>query len=113
MPLHRIEVQSGKTHYVRFDRNDYSIPHTHVRRPLTLLAGDTEIRILDGANQIARHERAVDGPDRSFAGESPKSTKRTRTHPPATADRNARRSRSASMLGWTTTGRIGEVEWRK
>lgn len=60
IPLHRLEVESGKTHYVRFDRNDYSIPPTHVRRPLTLLAGDTEIRILDGANQIARHERSWD-----------------------------------------------------
>jgi transposase len=60
LPLHRIEVQSGKTHYVRFDRNDYSIPHTHVRRPLTLLAGDTEIRILEAANEIARHERSWD-----------------------------------------------------
>lgn len=60
MPLHRIEVQSGKTHYVRFDRNDYSIPHTHVQRPLTLMAGDTEIRILDAANEIARHERSWD-----------------------------------------------------
>ena len=25
-------VVSGKTPYVRFDRNSYSIPHTHVRR---------------------------------------------------------------------------------
>jgi transposase len=60
IPLHRLEVQSGKTHYVRFDRNDYSIPPTHVRRPLTLLASDTEIRILEGASQIARHERCWD-----------------------------------------------------
>lgn len=57
---HRAPVQSGKTHYVRFDRNDYSIPYTHVRRPLTLLAGDTEIRILEGATEIARHERSWD-----------------------------------------------------
>ena len=28
----------GETPSVRFDRNSYSIPHTHVRRPLTLLA---------------------------------------------------------------------------
>ena len=28
-------VRSGKTPYVRFDRNLYSIPHTHVRKPLT------------------------------------------------------------------------------
>lgn len=59
-PLHRLEVQSGKTHYVRFDRNDYSIPPTHVQRPLTLLAGDTEIRVLDGTTQIARHDRSWD-----------------------------------------------------
>lgn len=60
VPLHRLEVQSGKTHYVRFDRNDYSIPPTHVRRPLILLAGDTEIRILEGSSEIARHERCWD-----------------------------------------------------
>ena len=42
LPAHPFEtdvmrtVVSGKTPYVRFDRNSYSIPHTHVRRPLTL-----------------------------------------------------------------------------
>ena len=34
----RIEVSIGKTPYARFDRNDYSFPHTHVRRMLTLSA---------------------------------------------------------------------------
>ena len=29
-------VRSGKTIYVRFDLNEYSIPHTAVQRPLTL-----------------------------------------------------------------------------
>ena len=38
----------GRTIDVRFDRNLYSIPHTHVRKPLTLLASATRIRILDG-----------------------------------------------------------------
>ena len=28
----RLEVHAGKTPYVRFDRNDYSVPHTHARR---------------------------------------------------------------------------------
>ena len=47
LPAHPFEtdvmrtVVSGKTPYVRFDRNSYSIPHTHVRRPLTLLASAT------------------------------------------------------------------------
>src|SRR6516225_10595395 len=36
--LERVAVTAGKTPYVRFDLNDYSIPHTHVRRPLTVLA---------------------------------------------------------------------------
>ena len=50
-------VRSGKTPYVRFDRNLYSIPHTHVRKPLTLLASATRIRILDGQNELANHHR--------------------------------------------------------
>ena len=28
----RVAVTVGKTPYVRFDLNDYSVPHTHVRR---------------------------------------------------------------------------------
>lgn len=33
-------VSSGKTPYLRFDGNDYSIPHTLIRRPLTLVASE-------------------------------------------------------------------------
>ena len=50
-------VSSGKTPYVRFDRNDYSIPHTLVRKPLTLVASEKTLRILDGNQEVARHER--------------------------------------------------------
>lgn len=53
-------VVSGKTPYVRFDRNDYSIPHTLVRKPLTLVASDTTVRILDGDSEVARHDRCWD-----------------------------------------------------
>lgn len=53
-------VRSGKTIYVRFDLNDYSIPPEAVGRPLTLVASDTTIRILDGASEIARHIRTYD-----------------------------------------------------
>jgi transposase len=66
LPAHPFEtavmraVVSGKTPYVRFDRNSYSIPHTHVRRPLTLLATPTTVRILVGADEIARHQRSYD-----------------------------------------------------
>jgi transposase len=53
-------VASGKTPYVRFDRNHYSIPHPHVRRPLTLLASATTVRIVAGTETIARHGRSYD-----------------------------------------------------
>jgi hypothetical protein len=45
--IERLTVRAGKTPYVRFDLNDYSIPHTHVGRPLTLLADLDEVRITD------------------------------------------------------------------
>lgn len=54
----RIEVSVHKTPYVRFDLNDYSIPHTHVRRTLTVLATLDSVRILDGTEVIATHPRS-------------------------------------------------------
>jgi len=56
----RVEVSVGKTPYVRFDLNDYSIPHTHVRRPLTVLADSTRVRILEAAMVLAEHPRSYD-----------------------------------------------------
>ncbi|HYY52800.1 MAG TPA: IS21 family transposase, partial [Myxococcales bacterium] len=53
-------VASGKTPYVHFDGNDYSIPHALVRRPLTLVASETLVRVLDGATEVARHARSYD-----------------------------------------------------
>jgi len=56
----RVEVRVGKTPYVRFDLNDYSVPHTQVRRLLSVVASPTRIRILDGASLIAEHPRSYD-----------------------------------------------------
>lgn len=53
-------VAAGKTPYVRFDGNDYSIPHAQVRKVLTLVASETLLRILDGSTEIARHARSWD-----------------------------------------------------
>jgi transposase len=53
-------VSSGKTPYIRFDGNDYSIPHTLIRRPLTLVASEHVVRILDGTTEVARHARSYD-----------------------------------------------------
>jgi hypothetical protein len=51
---------SGKTPYLRFDGNDYSIPHTRIRRPLTLVASEHAVRILDGTTEVAGHRRSYD-----------------------------------------------------
>ena len=66
LPAHAMEcdrvvgVTSGKTPYLRFDLNDYSIPHTLVRRPLTLVASEDSVRIVDGQEVVARHARSYD-----------------------------------------------------
>jgi hypothetical protein len=46
--------------YVRFDLNDYSVPHEHVRRTLAVVASPGTVRVLDGAEVIATHERCWD-----------------------------------------------------
>jgi hypothetical protein len=53
-------VASGKTPYIRFDGNDYSIPPTLIRRPLTLVAAEDRVRILDRSTEVARHPRSYD-----------------------------------------------------
>jgi hypothetical protein len=53
-------VRSGKTPYVRFDLNDYSIPFELVRKPLTLICSEKELRILDEGKDVARHQRSYD-----------------------------------------------------
>jgi transposase len=66
LPAHPFEtdlvtaVRSRKTIYVRFDLNDYSIPPTSVGRPLTLIASESEVRILDGVDEVGRHRRTFD-----------------------------------------------------
>ena len=45
---------------MRFDLNDYTVPHTHVRRTVTVVASPSVVRILDGSEVIARHERSYD-----------------------------------------------------
>ena len=56
----RVPVSVQKTPYVRFDLNDYSVPHTHVRRTLVVLASLDTVRIVDGATLIASHPRSFD-----------------------------------------------------
>ena len=56
----RKEVSVAKTPYVRFDLNDYSVPHTHVRKTLTVVADPKLVRILDGQEVVASHPRSYD-----------------------------------------------------
>jgi len=65
LPAHRFptdlvrSIASGKTPYLRFDGNDYSIPHRLVEVPLTLVASEAEVRIADAAGDVvARHPRS-------------------------------------------------------
>jgi Mu transposase-like protein len=56
--VERVAVSVGKTPYVRFDLNDYSVPYTHVRRVLTVLAEPDRLRILDAQHVVASHARS-------------------------------------------------------
>jgi hypothetical protein len=51
------QVRIGKTPYARFDLNDYSVPHTHVQRTLTVCASLRAVRVLDAGAVIAEHVR--------------------------------------------------------
>lgn len=92
LPAHPFEterivaVRSGKTPFVRFDQNDYSIPPETVGRQLVLVASDITIRLLDGTTEIARHRRSY---DRHLTIEDPahievlvESKRRAREHTP-------------------------------
>lgn len=56
----RVAAHVGKTPYVRFDLNDYSVPHNRVRRTVTVVASLTRVRVLDGGDIIAEHSRSDD-----------------------------------------------------
>jgi hypothetical protein len=55
-----VPVKVGKTPYVRFDLNDYSVPHEYVRKTLSVSATPEQVQVLDGANVIASHPRSYD-----------------------------------------------------
>lgn len=56
----RLEAEVGKTPYVRFDLNDYSVPHDRIRRTLIVLADLDIVRIVDGNDIVAAHVRSWD-----------------------------------------------------
>ncbi len=58
--IERLAVKVGKTPYVRFDLNDYSIPHTQVGRTLEVWAEPERVRIMEGMQVLATHSRSYD-----------------------------------------------------
>jgi hypothetical protein len=56
--LEHVAVSAGKTPYVHFDRNNYSLPHTFVRRMLTVFADPRQVRIVDGGTVLACPQRS-------------------------------------------------------
>lgn len=53
-----IVVRAQKTPYVRFDLNDYSVPHLYVQRSLTVSACLQQVRIINGNEVVATHPRS-------------------------------------------------------
>lgn len=53
----QLEVKVGKTPYVRFERNDYSLPYQYVRKSLLVIASPATVRILDQGEVVAEHPR--------------------------------------------------------
>lgn len=92
----RAIVRTHKTPYVRFDLNDYSVPHTHVRRTLEVLATVESIRVLEGRTVIATHPRSY---DRGAQIEQPEHIKALETH-----KRAARAHRATDRLHYAAPG---------
>jgi len=55
-----VEVRVGKQPYLRFDLNDYSVPHSAVRRGVTVRARLDTVRVLADGELVAEHARLWD-----------------------------------------------------
>lgn len=115
--LERVEVKVGKTPYIRFDLNDYSVPHTHVQRTLTVLADPHELRVVDGAQILACHRRSYDKGaqiedaahvqalvDRKRTARQHRATDRLTQAAPAVRDLLIRAAERGANLGAITVG---------
>jgi len=51
-------ITADKTAFVRFDGNWYSVPAVHARHTLTLVVDDRRVRLLNGAEEVAAHDRS-------------------------------------------------------
>ena len=88
--LQRTEVRVGKTPYIRFDRNDYSVPYDLVCRQLVVFADTETVRIVDNSAVVAEHSRSF---DRDSQIENPSHIERLQEH-----KREAHLHRSQQLL---------------
>jgi transposase len=51
-------ITVDKSAFVKLDTNRYSVPARYARRTLTLVADDRSVRLLDGADEVARYARS-------------------------------------------------------
>ena len=55
-----VQARVGRTPYVRFDTNDYSLPYEYARRVVTVLADPERVRIVVDGQVVAEHARSFD-----------------------------------------------------
>lgn len=56
----QVEARVGKTPHVRFEGNDYSVPHDHVRTTVEVRATLQQVRVLADGTVVADHPRSFD-----------------------------------------------------
>ncbi len=56
----RDSVRVGKTPYIRFDLNDYSVPFSLVRKTVQVVADLNNVKVLDGLKEVGCHDRCWD-----------------------------------------------------
>jgi hypothetical protein len=56
----RRELSIGKSPYVRFDLNDYSVPHELVRQTVMVVASLQTVRVIHQSQVVAEHQRSFD-----------------------------------------------------
>lgn len=103
-PSERVaQLRSGKTPYLRFDLNDYSIPPRFVGQPLILRASSDKVRILDERGLlVALHQRSFDSGQRIELPEHLRTLQRHKRHARELRGRDALCARcpsAAALLG--------------
>ena len=53
-------IRVGKTPYIRYDLNDYSVPYTLAKKTVQVVADLESVRVMDGLTEVARHNRSWD-----------------------------------------------------